>query len=451
MKKITTLVSTLAILALFTTSLHATFTRSAGMSLGSTEEPWAVDGQLPYLIDNPVFLPDFGNVILAETTGTAANSWGAVLFQPLKAVKMGVFVGLASGARHNATTGGIYQDTTKVIEPSLTALGNTLNGAAIDQMAFGITTPVTRSNVGAIVYLDSFGFPLGIGVNYSRGVYKDSYEDSASKITESLKLIESSLRLSVGTKMDIGGMKADFAFTYFSTGINHEYLYTNPNVSNITATNKSTGLGDLILTGRISQKMGKSNMVHLFGQLGKLNSSREAAYDETVSATSDSETHTAKGLQAKVGVSNEIQATKGVLIFVGAAADAQRWTVEGDFPGIVNTTINTTQSLIVPVFFGMEAQLFENWEGRFGVSSNAININPSAKSETTGGGTTTTKTSSKWNDPGSDLNIGLSYDRNNFSFDWNMNIALFTSGPNFVGGGAPGFASMFAASYAFGK
>ncbi len=438
------------------TGLFATSTRSAGMGLDA--QPWAADGQLPYVYQNPAFLADFSNTIFAETQGSATASWGGVIFQPVGGINLAVLAGLPVASRHNAGVGGIYETNNSAIALALS--GAVTNTGHLATEILNPAIALNHNNAAFIMTLDALGFPLGLAIAYARGYYGETYElkSAGSTTTEALTLIESSMRIILGTKMALGGMAGDFAVIYQTHGINHEYTSKITGTQNYTVTNKNTGLGDIILVGRVSQKMGKSNNVHMMAQIGRLNSSTETDLNESVGSTKINETHSGKGFQIMLGASDELQATKNVLVFFGISADWQKWTTEDDWtiPNVANNTsrTDTTKTLVVPIFLGMEAQIADTWQGRFGVSSNMLDINPNYTLESKTGGaasSSTTSTSKSWNDPGSNLTLGVSHERNNISFDWNLRVPLFTSGPNFIGGGAPGLASMFAVLYKFGK
>jgi len=82
---------------------------------------------------------------------------------------------------------------------------------------------------------------------------------------------------------------------------------------------------------------------------------------------------------------------------------------------------------------GLEAQMSENWTGRFGLTH--VMYDPTTNDEESTAGTSSSSDSMNLNEAAeTSLHLGLSYKLGNFRIDWLANVDLFVRGPDFITG-----------------
>ena len=101
----------------------------------------------------------------------------------------------------------------------------------------------------------------------------------------------------------------------------------------------------------------------------------------------------------------------------------------------VKVFLNNLNSITIPVIIGMEAYHNENWTSRYGIVQKIYQPITNTGKNITGQGSNENPTDYNGNSSSTtDLFAGITYRRDNFSFDWLLNMNLFVAGPYLVSG-----------------
>jgi len=440
-------------------ALEATPTKTGGFGLYNPatnfNESWMIDGQLPYIDINPASMGALNPQLYGDTDGANQNE-GGIMFKPVSNLFVGVFIGKPAYTSHlNAISGDF--------SPYYTILG-TINPAG----SFMVADPVLGTNnapalntrnISAIFQMSMGNMNLGLGLNYARTSRFIETIITLPASTNTSSKINSNLGIVLGADIKTGNMNIDASVAYKNSGINNSVKLA-ASKEEITLADK--GLKDLNADVRISTKLGGNNLLH--GAIGfsltggsaeyKYTNTTAGALVKNATLTSDS-----GGMDIKLGVSDEMRIDEKLMSFFGLVYNRTSKTIANitgtingtTTPAAGNSSSTDTIGNVVTLILGLEANLSENWMGRFGIGSNIWNNTPKTITTTKTTASTTTVTDSTFNDAGSNIAFGLSYKLSNFSLDWNINKALLVNGPNFIGGTMPGMAASFGVNYAFDK
>ena len=453
------------VIATMTSEIHATAASSAGMGI-SQENAWAVEGQLPYLYTNPAEAGVFGPMVFGETTGAANTANGGILFQPIPMLNIGVFAG-QNVDRTEFTN--VYSNPNAATAFALTPF----NGlTTLTPAPTTILSPNSLTNQNASVIVQANLGTLSVGAGFTYGAVSQKYTNdnvaTATTVSEKLSLSESSINAVAGVLLTLDKMKIDVSGAYRTAGVDNQYDYSNTaNTVKGTFSLKDKGAGDILLDAQAIFDLG-SSIVHVMGGYDLLNGSSQAngsvTSGTTITTTSDSQT--INGSNIKAGISDEMKISKEIMAFVGVAfklnsttktTPVGTTTVTGITPTANDLqSVTKSSTMTLPVFFGMEANLSESWQARFGLQANILNIpdlsTKTTQTQPTASAQNVTNGSNSWDNATPTFSTGISFKTaSRFAFDWDISIPLLTIGPNFIGGGAPNLATAFAVSYKFGE
>lgn len=478
-KKITFLTLTLAF---FTSgvNLYATEARSAGMGITTANEnTWAVENQLPYIYTNPAALSSFGPMIFGEYGVIAGSGRGGAILQLGSSFNLGVFAGQSVDTAPFTAIRGNYaagtDATTIMAAPIIGAFAVAPTIATWTNVyATAPTSGLTQQNASLMGSFKLGTMVLGVGFNFGRTANDNTAENTKPTpvVKESLTISEMLLKPTIGAAFDLGRIKLDASVALAMNVVNNVYSYndsTNKNTADISYTN--SGIGDILIDAQGIFDMGKSKL-HVAAGFDILNRSAttKGSFDAAGTKSTAEDNYSNSGFNIKAGISDEINFSESILGFVGVGfkytsittkSPHLSTTVIGGTTTKSNATndINTdtvTPTMMLPVFFGMEANITDKWQGRFGLTANLLNISSTGNTTTTQTKPTATNNSAAndtWNNSGTTFSAGVSFKLPTFTFDWNISVDLLTKGPFFIGGSAgagPGMATDFAVSYKFG-
>jgi len=423
------------------TGIHATEARSGGMGISTVKEnTWAVEGQLPYIYTNPAAIGNFGPMIFGEYGVFGGAGKGGIIFAPVSGFDLGIFVG------HAAETAG-----TNAI----------LANSPVDPLL--LAAPVlSHQNASIMSRFAIGGITFGAGVSFARTSNGTSSKDTNTKVDVTQSSSTSVIKPVIGFYLD-GKIKIDGSIGYRMNFVNNTYNAKNGTTSD-TATNtyKNNGLGDIVTDVQAILDLG-ANLLHITAGFDYLDRNSQYSTTSTIGGTTSSSevNYFNTGYKIKAGISDELKISNDVLAFVGlgfsltnakVTTPSTKTVVGGaapvtGFQGVFYN--NQSNTVLLPLFLGMETNLGEKWLARFGVSANLLNINPNSTNVSAG----VTSTADTWSNATPTFNGGLSFKAANLSFDWNLSVSLLTNGPFFISGlqNAGGVASDFAVSYKFGE
>jgi hypothetical protein len=455
------LLNVLLMAVTLTQNLNATEARSAGMGLDV--QPWAVEGQLPYIFVNPAAMGQFSPMIYGESGLAASNSRGGIMLKFGEELSVGVFAGQNVNAEH----ANVYSGVSGYSGAALTLFNGTYATAlpaTVTDIFVGPTSTLTNQNVHVLATYNIGAIIIGLGASYARTADNLSDSDTFATSSESLSISDSSFQGILGAVMNFGSFTLDASAAYRSTDVTNSYNYENTagGVS-ASADFANDGIGDLIFDVQGILDLGSTNKLHAMVGFDLLNASSKASMETTIAgaASTFSDTYDRTGMQIRAGISDEIQISESVMAFVGLAFNYLEWTWTASSTQTVAGTTTTSSTLTgdpvnvyttmtLPIFFGMEADLSDKWQVRFGLTANALGTVATNQSASEAASLIDTEDSSDfWNDAAPTFSTGVSFKLNDFRVDWDIAVGLFTSGPNFISGNNPGFATAFAISYNF--
>jgi len=417
-----------------TVGINATETRSAGMEITQANgNTWAAEGQLPYIFVNPAALGNFAPMMFGEYNATTGGGKGGIITSMGKSLNLGVFSG------QEIDTVSLANTTTSV---------NTLGTPGSGMLATlgwvpGTALPALTKNNAIVIANFMMGNNMGLGFGVSFARASTSNKNSATSISSSAAITV--IHPTLGLMMGMGKMSLDVSAGLIMNNIK---LEDSNAAANTSYTLSNGGIGDIVTDVVLAMPMGKGTIRFNAG-LDLLDSSAKATFAS--GTNSGDETLKKTGTRIKAGVSSEMNVSQNILAFFGLGFQMESvktpagttWTttiggVTTSNPAITGST--TVSSMFLPLFLGAEAELSERWAGRFGVKANLLDINGN---KTEGAGATIS--TSNWNNPNSSFTAGVSLNAGSFSFDWNINLPLFTNGP------IKTLESSFAATYKFGK
>lgn len=451
----------------------ATTVRDRGMGL--FEYPWFVDGLQTYIYQNPAYLTKYcTDTLYVERIGIVdGENTGGIFYNPTGKLYIGMDLGSpvdttiwnttavtslfhkdvysSKGTSHythssSGQTFGPYQ--VELLDASILDLTDPEDASAL--VGINPTSPALRQKLNQrnFAAMLAYGFPkfsVGAWFGYGTSWKHNKNADSSSNKSEEYNLInaEYSARLAAHIPFN-AKLSMDIGTYYYMYVLDNNYTQDAPGID-FDMSYKSKGAMDFGGNMRVNYQATNSHKFHFYIDYSMINRSTEGVMkinDPTPTNNVDAtDTFERKGQTILLGASDEMAMANNVTGFVGFATKIV--SVSNNYIGEdkitpasnVDTYKSTYRSIEVPIIVGLEANLSENWKGRFGVIQHIYTPVSYDGTNITGQGTT--KTPNTFDDIASSktsVALGLSYRLDNFTFDWLANVDLFTVGPYFVSG-----------------
>lgn len=451
----------------------ATTVRDRGMGL--FEYPWFIDGLQSYIYQNPAYLTKyFVDTLYIERTGVVdGENRGGIFYNPTGKFFIAMDLGspvdtdiwntskvislfhideysakCTSDYTHSSSSQTFTPYQVELIDESILDLKDPED--ASDLVGTNTTSPelrqkLTQRNFSAMLAYQFTKFSVGAWFGYGTSWKHNKNADSATNTSEEYNLInaEYSARLALHIPFN-AKVTMDAGAYYYMYVLDNNYTQDAPG-KDFDMSYKSKGAMDIGGNIRINYQATNAHRFHFYIDYGMINRSTEGMMKisdpgNDVDAT---DTFERKGQIILVGASDEMAMANNVTGFVGFATKITSLT--NNYSGEdkltpannVDTYKSTYRSIEVPIIVGLEANLSENWKGRFGVTQHIYAPVSYDGTNITGQGAN--KTPNTFDDIASSktsVALGLSYKLDNFTFDWLANVELFTVGPYFVSGKA---------------
>jgi len=474
--------------------VFATGTRDMG--LGLFEYPWFIDGLQTYIYENPSYLGRFTDKIYAERIGiTDGKSRGGVIYNPKGNFFIGVDLGLpvdtnlwnttavdslfhvdvysakgVSKYTHSVSPQAMKAYQVELLDKSILDLKDPVDASEVVGAAItspNLREPLNQRNLSLLLSYNFNKFSLGWYAGYATSWKQKRNSDSATNSHEEYNLINAEYSTKLGINIVFNNkVSSDIAGYFYLYQLDNNYMQRKPGID-YDMSYKSKGAMDFGGNVRLNYAMTQNQKIHFYVNYAMLNRSTEGKMLITDTGTPANncdaqDTFERKGQKIGVGVSDEISVNEGMVVYIGFLTNAELF--ENNYYGkdAITPANNVDKynleykAIEVPIIVGLEAKLSENWKGRFGVVQKIYKPLTQDGKNITGQGTKTSPTSiNETASSTSTLNVGLSYKLDNFTFDWLMNVELFTVGPYIVSGKAwtsgneNPLAFAFAATYNF--
>ncbi len=438
--------------------------RMDGMSLMGNYR-WMIQKDTTYIGYNPAYAAHFGSMIWAAwAIGNAGTNEGsaAILAYPINDLAVYFQTGGGVSGQLNSDTGnGMFnievRDAANVVQynPANLQTGMTVD---VTNVARGHSIDNEQIKVDAALKLDSSTY-VGASAGYSTTQDKDEMSH-----TSEADYNRTQWYLGFGLFTDLGsGIDVDASVKFTSLGINNRY-------KNLAGNGKATyqedgglyglglidgllGTGDTTLRARVNYATSETNKIHFYLKLKRWDYSTKSESSSVASAYRGADDYERKGLDATIGISEEMKVNKNGMVFFGAQfeRDSSEYNYSGESMGIPNSIAKYEYkgtTMYIPIVIGAEGKLTENWTGRIGAhhpiwnsEKGSMKNNPVIKTNT-----------EDINDVDDEtiVSIGASYKLEKFKFEWVVQKELLTQGPYLIGGHLnTGMASSFIALYYF--
>lgn len=488
----------ISLIIFFSSVITASAGSTRDMGMGLFEYPWFIDGLQTYIYENPSMLGEFKDIAYAERTGLRdGQNMGGVIYNPVGKFTFALLFGypVNNTVWNSEETGSLFHIDTyeaKSRAVAVTSQGQTLapyqsemlDGTIIDLSdpedasapitagaSAGTTSPELREqlnqrNFNAILAYDFGSFLLGLNFGYATSWNNNTDSDSALKANEEYNLINSEYSAVAGASVKLSDfVSIDFTGNLVMYTLDNNYTRSEPGIETDMAY-KSSGAMDYGGSARINYKMTAEHLMHFNIRYSMLNRSSEGSLKikdnntpgNNVNAT---DTFDRTGQVIEAGVSDEFKLPKNIKAFLGF--NVRYESFKNDYSGDdaitpannVDKYSSEYNTITLPLIVGMEAQLTEKWQARFGLVQSLYKPVTNKGTNIVGQGSSKQPTStSEVSSSETDLSVGLSYNISNFTIDWLANVDLFTTGPYFVSGKGTtsqpnSMAMAFAATYHF--
>lgn len=475
MKKTGFLVCVVLIMLLCNSLAFATATRDMG--LGLFEYPWFIDGLQTYIYENPSYLGKFADKIYAERIGIVdGQSKGGVIYNPKGKFFLGVDLGSPVDTRlwntqavdslfhidvysakgvskytHSVSGQVMKPYQVELLDESILDLKDPVD--ASDLVGTSTTSPVLREplnqkNFSMLLSYEFNKFSLGWYAGYATSWKQKRNSDSSANAHEEYNLInaEYSTKLGIAFKFN-NKVSSDIAAYFFMYQLDNNYMQRKPGID-FDMSYKSKGAMDFGGNVRLNYAMTNNQKIHLYINYDLLNRSTEGKMlvNDTGTPANNcdaNDTFERKGQKIGIGVSDEISVNEGMVVYIGFLTNMEMFKNNYFGEDTITPANNVDKysleykAIEVPIIVGLEAKLSENWKGRFGIVQKIYKPLTQDGTNITGQGANTAPTSiNETSSSTSTVNLGLSYKLDNFTFDWLMNVELFTVGPYVISGKA---------------
>ncbi len=439
--------------------------RMDGMSLGGNYR-WMIQKDTTYIGYNPAYAAHFGSMVWAAwAIGNAGTNEGsaAILAYPINDLAVYLQTGGGVSGQLNSSTGNGMFNTT-VLDP-ITSLprynpANLQTGMAVDvtNVARGESIDNEQIKVDAALKLNSSTY-IGASAGYSTTQDKDELSH-----TSEADYNRTQWYLGLGLFMDLGsGIDVDASVKLTSLWLDNMYkdLAQNEKATykedgglyGLSLINGLLGTGDTTVRARLNYAVSETNKLHFYLRLKRWDYSTKSESYSVASAYRGEDGYERTGLDATIGISEEMKVNKNGMVFFGAQLDrnTSKYNFSGESMGIPNKGAEYEYkgtTMYIPIVIGAEGKLSENWTGRLGAhhpiwdsEKGSMKNNPVIKTNT-----------KDINDVDDDtvVSIGATYKLEKFKFEWVVQKELLTRGPYLIGGWAnTGMASSFIAVYSF--
>ncbi|MEJ5361761.1 MAG: hypothetical protein WHV26_06820 [Spirochaetota bacterium] len=455
---------------------HATTTRDMGMGL--YQYPWFIDGLQSYIYDNPAYLGKyFVDTLYTERIGViSGQNRGGIFYNPTGKLFIGMDLGAPvdttvwnttsvdslfhkdvysakgkSKYTHSSSSQTFDAYQVELIDTSILDLTDPEDASAL--VGTNTTSPalrekLTQKNFSAMVAYQFNRFSIGAYFGYGTSWKHKRDATSATNEHEEYNLINAdySARLAANILFN-NKVTMDVSAFYYMYVLDNNYTKDKPGID-FDMSYKSNGAMDIGGAMRINYQATNSHRFHFYGQYSMINRSTQGIMkiNDTVTPANNvnaKDTFERKGQIIMIGVSDEMSMANSVTGFVGFATKITM--LSNNYSGEdaitpannVDTYKLTYQAIEVPIIVGLEANLSENWKGRFGVIQHIYTpVSYNGENITNQGTITTPTTFDDITSSQTSIAIGVSYKLDNFTFDWLANVDLFTVGPYFVSGKA---------------
>ncbi|MGQ9844516.1 MAG: hypothetical protein ACUVRK_13280 [Spirochaetota bacterium] len=473
MKNFISTILGICIIVVAANTAGATTVRDRGMGL--FEYPWFIDGLQSYIYQNPAYLTKyFTDTLYVERIGIVdGQNRGGIFYNPTSKLYIGMDLGSPVDTdmwntsnvtslfhidvysakcdpkyKHSASHQNLDPYQVELINESILDIKDPEDASAL--VGTNTTSPALREklnqrNFAAMLAYQFTKFSVGAWFGYGTSWKHNKNANSATNTSEEYNLINAEYSARLALQFPIGAkVTTDVAMYYYMYVLDNNYTKDAPGID-FDMSYKSNGAMDIGGNMRVNYQVTNSHKFHFYIDYGMINRSTKGVMKindpnptNNVDAT---DTFERKGQTIMVGASDEMAMANNVTGFVGFATKIVSTT--NNYSGQdtitpannVDTYKSTYQSIEVPIIVGLEANLSENWRGRFGVTQHIYTPVSYDGTNITGQGTT--KTPNTFDDIASSktsVAVGLSYKLDNFTFDWLANVDLFTVGPYFVSG-----------------
>ncbi|MCS6985661.1 MAG: hypothetical protein NZM25_11125 [Leptospiraceae bacterium] len=447
-------------------SLHPTYTRSAGYGIDRAIS-WMIDGQFPFIFENPAFMIGYENNIYLEYFNTIRM--GGIFIGLPQETTLGIFSGSTTDfttyntADFQSLFHGVSDDPARIDFANANFLGNgALSTTPLNMRAAAADIRNPEANLlenrnVELLANRSFGkWQAGAGVGYGFARDEQFFKDTQNSNEERVDLFKSEFRLVLGLLIPLN--------TDILRNIAGSAVFTKHTLSNIASKTfnnvpaqggyESDGAFDAGLRLRTSSSFRKS-LLHTHLGYTYLNRSGRS-YVTTNYVTSREGIYERKGHRFQIGLANEIPLTEKLSLFWGSEFFYESFHNVYKAKAIPNVAdsrnFDTTVYLIrMPLVLGIGANLTESFALRFGIRHNVVNSGNNYESSTQVSNGTIVTSRSQFLSAASSLSFGLSYFWGPLSFDWLANISLLQKGPYFVSGQINDMALAFAVSFRYGS
>lgn len=460
-------------MVLINSIVFATGTRDMG--LGLFEYPWFIDGLQTYIYENPSYLGKFADIIYAERIGIIdGESRGGVIYNPKGNFFIGVDLGLpvdtslwnttdvnslfhidiysAKGVSkyiHSASSQPMKAYQVELLDKSILDLKDPVDASEIVGTATtspNLREPLKQKNLSMLLSFNFNKFSLGWYAGYATSWKQKRDSNSATNSHEEYNLINAEYSTKLGINITFNNkFSTDIASFFYLYQLDNNYMQRKPGID-FDMSYKSKGAMDIGGNVRVNYVMTQNQKIHFYVNYAMLNRSTQGEMlikdSGTPAKNCDAkDTFERKGQMIGVGVSDEITVREGMVVYIGFLSNIELF--KNNYYGEdtitpannVDTYTLEYKAINVPIIVGLEAKLSENWKGRFGVVQNIYKpLSQDGKNIISQGSNTSPTSINETGSSTSTLNLGLSYKLDNFTFDWLMNIELFTVGPYIVSG-----------------
>ncbi|MCX8122682.1 MAG: hypothetical protein N3F66_00785 [Spirochaetes bacterium] len=473
MKRIVTVMVLMLNFVFFAFRLSATTTRDMG--LGLFEYPWFIDGLQSYIYENPAYISNYGDKIYAERIGIInGENKGGVIYN----IKNNLFIGVDLGSpvdtslwNTNAVDSlfnvDVYSAKCKshynhsiITSQSMKAYQVELLDETIldikdpydasELVGTNTTSPQLREKLNQRNFSALFGYKLNkFSVGFYAGYatswkhYRDS--TSATNSHEEYNLINAEYSAKLGVSYIINNkVSFDISGFFFMYALDNNYMQRKPGID-FDMSYKSDGAMDFGSNLRVNYAMTNNQKVHFYVSYWMLNRSTKGEMlisdSKPINNVNATDTFERKGQKISAGVSDEISIDKNMIVFIGFLTNIEFF--KNNYYGVdaitpannVDTYTLNYKAIEVPVIIGLEANVSENWKGRLGLVQKIYKpLSYDGTNIINQGANKIPTTIDEISSSSSTLYTGLSYKLNNFTFDWLMNVELFTVGPYIISG-----------------
>ncbi len=475
MKKVKVMVYVTFFICGICSSLYATGTRDMG--LGLFEYPWLIDGLQTYIYNNPAYTGKFGDRIYAERIGIIDGySKGGVIYS----VKGKLFLGVDLGApvdtniwntnvvdslfhldvysakcdskyNHSSSSQALNAYQVELLDQSILDLKDPFDASEVvgtSTVSPMLREKLTQKNFSALMSYEFNKFALGVYGGYATSWkhYRDSA--SATNAHEEYNLINAEYSAKVGIGYIFNNkLNVDLASSFIMYFLDNNYMSRKPGID-YDMSYKSNNAFDVSAQLRINYMMTNDQKVHFYTSYAMLNRSTKGQMiindsNNNLNNCNATDTFDRKGYSLDIGASDEIRVNQNMVVYVGLMTTLKVFknSYYGDDKiAPANNVDKYTleyKRIEVPVVLGLEANLTENWKGRLGVVQKIYKpLSYEGENIINQGANKVPTTINEISSSSSILYTGVSYKLNNFSFDWLMNVDLFTVGPYIISGKA---------------